>query len=674
MKNIETKILTAHNISYGIFILLIIVIPLAFYRGFDNGLEFVKSELLKILGGLFIIACSAYLISNYRGKKSAGTKYIIETALDPYVFIFIISALLSALFSLDFHTSYAGSYERQTGFLTYVYFFFIYLLLPLILDSSRRIKNSLLIMETAAVLVALMCILEYTGLSFIDLRPQGFSRPVSTIGHPIFSAGFLILIFPFSVLNLYLKKSIITRWAIPVIIAAGIIATQTRTTYVALGIEIIIISVLYPSASGKTQLNIKKVFIKSFVILAGFLILTIILILLFPENVIMKRFLSISRIYDQPRWFLWRDSISMFAHYPFTGTGIGNYARAFENYASYQLRFSEIRVYFDNPHNNFINSFCTMGLLGGIAYLLVLFGSLRVSFKNLLKHKNSTLYRKHSLAFFSFVCGYIVFGLADFDDVNILFFFFVLLSLYKSLGASFSIRSDTSREIKLNENAVKLSAAILILFSLYNIYFMINEISAQMAFSKGEEQYSAGDINGFLKSMNDAVSLNAEEPYYKYEFASKLNIYCSGLSKNDLLKKNTLLEKAREQVIKAEVNHTSKTNCLALRSLIELSLGNEKEGLRIKDELYKIDSTIVSYRINLAVYYLNQNNDSTAIKEVNTVLGWDIKNINAFTVKVMYFLRTGNNAEAVKTCREILAIEPGNSFAERTLKELNSKK
>jgi hypothetical protein len=168
--------------------------------------------------------------------------------------------------------------------------------------------------------------------------------------------------------------------------------------------------------------------------------------------------------------------------------------------------------------------------------------------------------------------------------------------------------------------------------------------------------------------------LNPDEAYYRYNLASNLNVYCSGLSSKYHETKMEFLQIAKEEVIKAENNYSLFSDCLALRSLIELELGNEAEGFRIKDEMFKNDTMHFRYRINLAVYYLNHNNDSGAINEINIVLSKDIKNINAFKTKVLYLLRKGDNAEAIKTCYKILTIEPGNRFAMQTLSELNKPK
>jgi O-Antigen ligase len=666
----KQNILSFRNIDFYIFIFLIVSIPLAFWKGFDNSFDLVKSSVLKIVGGIFLISASIMILSGKKGSKNERN-FIFEKSLDPYVLFFLITVMLSVIFSVNPYVSFAGNYERQIGLFTYFYLFLIYMLLPVIINDEKKMRLTITFMEASALIVAVFSVIEYFGIDPFDLQPSHFKRPVSAIGHPIFSAGFLIIIFPFSLLNASVKNSILLKVIAPAVIAAGIIATQTRTAYVALTVEMLIIFILSPFVLKKKSLEVRTVILRSLLFLAAAAVLIILFVLLFPESTFVKRFLSIINIRDQPRWLLWRDSITMFTHYPATGTGIGVFSNVFENFATYELKYTEIKRAFDNAHSNFINTFCTMGIAGGIAYLLVLFQVLRISWKNFFPKKYNSIFRIFSISFLTFISGYIVFGLADFDDITILFYFFVLLSLFKIGNRKFIGESHVFKKIISNKITRITVSMFLVLFALYNIYMSYNEITAQIFFSRGLSKYSANDINGFISDTRRAIELNQQEAFYRFTLASNITIYSSVLTKQYQENKKMLLEIAKEEVIKAEKNYKLLTDCLALRSLIELELGNESEGFRIKDELFKIDTLEFPYRVNLAVYYLNRNNDSAAIREINTVLSWDINNINALITKALYLQREGDNGGTIETCNKILSIEPGNRFAIQTLRELN---
>jgi len=657
--------------TFYCFIVLLVSVTFVFWKGLFNGFDLVKFSVIKVIGGLLIILTSIWLIFESRYKR---VNFKIEKRLDPIMLFFLFSAVISVIFSQNPFVSFIGNYETQIGLLIYIYLFVFYFILPYVTNNENKIRITFLFLEASALIIAFFALIQYFGIDPFTLKPAGFARPVTPIGHPVFTAGYMVLLFPFSALNITNKKSVWLKISIPLILAAAIVSTQTRTTYVALAVEVFAISLLYPFAYKSDRITAKKYLKYSLGFLLLFSALVLLAVLLFPDSVFVQRFLSITNITHQSRWILWKDSIGMYWHYPITGTGISMFSRVFEFFSSYNLRYAVIENVFVNPHNNYLNVFCTMGLLGGIAYLILIFQVLRLSGKMVLTQSKDVKMRMFFLASFAFISGYMVFGLADFDDISILFLLFIVLALFKIKLSSSANYKYILKKLTLNRPAVLAVSIILILFSLYFMLPAYNIILAEKNFSGGLVRFNSGDLKGFLLDMERAVELNPDESYYRYNFASHLNVYCSGLSiqSSDLTKQ--LLEKAKSEVKASEKNYRSKLECLALESLIELQLGNEKEGFRLKDEIFKTDTTRFSYRINLAVYHLNQGNDSSAIREVNSVLNWDFKNINALTTKTMCYIRQGNYVEAEKMCDYILTINPGNRFARETLKELNLKK
>ena len=657
--------------TFYFFIVLLVSVTFVFWRGLFNGFDLIKFTVIKVIGGVFIILTSILLIFESRYKR---VNLKLEKKLDPVMLLFLFSAVISVIFSQNPFVSFVGNYETQIGLLLYLYLFVFYFILPYVINNENKIRITFLFLEASAVIIAFFSLVQYFGIDPFTLKPAGFTRPVTPIGHPVFSAGFMVLIFPFSALNITNKKSAWLKISVPLILAAAIISTQTRTTYVALAIEVFAISLLFPFAYKSDRITVKKYLKYSLGLLFLLVAMVFLAVLLFPNSVFVKRFLSITNITHQSRWILWKDSIGMFWHYPITGTGISMFSRMFEFFSSYNLRYAVIENVFVNPHNNYLNIFCTMGFLGGIAYLTLLFQVLRLSGKMVLSRLKDVKIKVFFLSILAFILGYMVYGLADFDDISILFLLFIMLALFKIEISKSTGNKFIFEKLTLKRPAALTVSIILILFSVYYIYQVYSVVLAEKYFSEGLAKYNAGDFNGLLQDMDRAVVLNPDESYYRYNFAMHINVYSSGLSGKSAELKKQLLEKAKSEVKAAEKNYRSKLECLALQSLIELQLGNEKEGFRLKDEIFKADTTRFSYRINLAVYYLNRGNDSSAIREVNSVLNWDFKNINALTTKSMYYIRQGNYEEAEKTCSYILTIYPGNRFARETLKELNLKK
>jgi hypothetical protein len=659
------------NISFIIFAVLIVSVTLAFWKPFDNAFDFVKASLLRFTGGLFITSCSVYFLFGKNINRKTPSIPVDKNA-DLTMLIFIAAAALSAMYSVNPILSFWGNYEIQIGFITYLNLAFIYLFLPAILNTEAKFRLTFIIMEYLALIIAVISLIEYFGINPFDLKPPDFMRPVTPVGHPVFTAGFLLIIFPFSAVNISGKRSLTLRIIFPVIIFAGIISTQTRSAYAALVMQIILFSVIYPFVfRGKREKEKKKYLIYSGVFLLVLILIIFILVLTFPENPFIKRLTSITTITQLPRWFLWSDSIKMFADYPVTGTGISAFSNVFENYASYELKYTEIKAFFVNAHSNIINTFCTMGLIGGAAYLLVLFQAMRISIKNTFLNDSNT--KSFFYASSCSIAGYIIFGIADFDDITVLFFFFAILSLIKTKNLEIKYISGKSKIFSINGKTKLIVCIVLTAFSIFSIYRTYFETSAQIFYSAGTVKYKNGDITGYLTDMNNVLELNPGESYYRFKSAYDLLVYSSGLDKNSSSLKRNLLERANNEVTAAMENYRSRLECLALKSLISLEQGNEEEGFRIKEEIFKTDTTQFPYRTNLAVYYLNRGNDSAAIYEINSILNWDFENVRVLTLKVYWLERKGHFDEVIAICRKILEIEPSNKFAGQTLERLEKR-
>lgn len=657
------------DISYYLFILLTVLVSLGFWKEFDNGFDLVKSSILKLAGGLFIGLSSLNYFSKSLTKSNINTFRFWGTLDIPMLF-FLISVILSTIFSANIYLSVFGNYETQIGLITFLILFIIYFLLPSVISGEKRFKKTIMVFEVMALIVSVFSIIEYFGVNPFNLKPQDFIRPVTPVGHPVFSAGFITILLPFAAANISGKKSIILKVLVPIVLILGIIATQTRSAYLALAVQLVIFVSLYPFVfkSGKAETR-KYIRISVYTLLFLF-ISVLILVITFPENQFVKRFTSISTITHLPRWFLWIDSLEMFINYPITGTGISAFSNVFENFASYQLKFAEIYGFFVNAHSNILNTFCTMGLIGGVSYLFIIIQVLRISFRNIFSGNINISVKNYFYAVIASVAGYVVFGIADFDDITIMLIFFVVLSLFKFKCLK-TYKAAPEKNITINPFIKRVIGVLLIVFSAFSIYNGVNDLAAQSIFSQSKKLYSKGSIENYLNEMKTAIEMKPNESFYRYNLSYNILVYCSMNENIPGQTRESLLRLAKDEAAKAEENYRSRLECLALRSLIELELGNETEGFRLKDEIFKTDTTQFPYRTNLAVYYFKKNNDEAAIYEINSILNWDIKNIRVMTLKVYWFERKGLNDEAITECRKILEIEPVNQYALQTIERLN---
>jgi tetratricopeptide (TPR) repeat protein len=666
------KYTSLNQITFFIFELSIVLVPLSFWTDFDNKFDLIKVSALYTAGGLFIILSCIFFISEISKGKFSG-KFRVFKTLDLLIVIFLLSIIMSSAFSTNLYISFFGTYNRQIGLLLFLYLVTIYFLSDSFLNNDSKINNILFVMEAIAFITSLYTIIGYLGYNLFDVTPLSSLRPYSNIGNPVFSAGFITLVFPASLLNITNKNNKLIRIIFPLVMFLGIVFSLTRTAYIAVLAEILLVLVFLMVIYKRKGSHLKKYYLYSFSAAIFIAICIPFFIFLFPENEFVKRLLSISNLTNLPRWYLWRDSIKMFFDYPLLGTGPGLFSNVFEKYASYQLKFAEIKGFFDNAHNNFINFFCTIGITGGLSYLLIIIYVISISCETIFTKKHGLNVKFFFLFVLSSFSGYFIYSLADFDDISILFYLFILLSVFKSKFLNINKKIQSIKNPQSVRKVEIVVFLLLIIFSVYNIYSTIDKISAQNNYSSGINNYNSGKFNESVFYFKKAITQQPEQSQYRFEWGFNILKYC--LDNNELSPemKEKWLNTAKEEFSEAKYNYPYPIYCLSYLSLIELEKGNENEADKIKSEIFKIDTFQFAYRLNIASYYLKHNKDNAAIKEINLVLNYDIKNTDALCEKAIYFKQAEKYKEALDVCRKILEINPDHKIAKSMIAWLKVK-
>lgn len=193
------------------FFALFITTPLAIHPNTSELFEFNKMWLVFIYS-LIIFALW-------------GTKIVLErkveirrTPFDILLLLFLLSQLLSTLFSLDQHTSFWGYYSRFNGgflsSLSYIFLYFAFTTNILSQDRDESIKKAkrlLFGIFVSGVLVALWGLpshygydptcLAFRGTFDVSCWTEAFQpkiRMFSTMGQPNWLAAFLLILIPIS--------------------------------------------------------------------------------------------------------------------------------------------------------------------------------------------------------------------------------------------------------------------------------------------------------------------------------------------------------------------------------------------------------------------------------------------------------------------------------------------
>lgn len=652
---------------------LILLLPLVFSASVDNSYDLVKNAYFKSVSAVFIFISLIVLRKRFISSKPY---LIINKPIDAGIILFIIAAVLSTIFSINPWVSLYGQYLRQIGLLTYTALFIIYLILSFQLFTKKEIDNILLVMELTAAVVSVYSVLQYFGLDPFNIQLTPFKRPISTLGSSVFAAGLMTLILPFPVIRLLQKKIALWYLFVPVLILFGIIISQTRTVYTALLIQLILFSLLYPHLFKIEKEKFRKIYFTGIIIISSVALVIILSVIIFPHNVFIQRFISIATLAETQRWTLWESTFNIIKKYPLTGSGISTFSRAMEDFITVALKNKEAAAYYDNAHNNFLHIFSTMGITGLAGYLLILYAGISQSFKSFF---NNALSQSNRLIFLAFICalaGYMTYGLADFDDLSILSYFFILLALLKLILYS-SGACEVIEIKKTKQSAAKnFASGIIVLFLFlcaYNIYSSYTEIKADRFARIGKQSFSETDIRVFRNYMSEAINAR---PYPEYRFTMAYYYYLFAFENSNLKpdEKISILNYAERQIDTAIADHPSSLECKSLTALIKYEAGDTVTAERLKNEVLERDPLLTVFRINLARHYFKTRQETKALEELKIVYKYDPNNVDAYFTSIIYLIKKKEYGYAENCCNAILNLWPGNQAALRYLNEIKKLK
>lgn len=668
----DTRTYKLFHIPFYFFVLLIISVPLSFTLFFENPVDLVKMSALYITGSFFIIF-SLIIITEDNLRNKSNISFVFNRSTDLPVLFFLIASILSTIFSINPKISLFGQYQRQIGLITFIYLAIIYFLVSGILQDKKRFTLLFLIAEIIAVTASLYSFLQLSGNDPFGIQQPGTDRPVSTFGNAVFYGGFLVLVFPFSALNISSKKNKILKVLFPAVILAGIILSGTRSAYIALGAEIILILIIYfllkknNTDTGNASDPNGKIYKNIFMVIAGILFLLMIYMLIFPGSFISGRIISIFSQSNNPRLVLWQESFNIFYKYPLFGTGIALFSSAFEEFYSGRLRLLERTGYFDHPHNNFLYMLYSMGIAGFLAYLSILVFSIRRCYK-IITGEINTETKIIFTAFAVFLTGYIVYGLTNFDDISILLYLFVFTAAIKAAD------TEKTKAVEVNSSLITAVSIPLILFFSYNIYSSINDMKADRFFKQGNILIKQGKFAEAVYSMNTAIALNDYYTDYKYMLSYTVYRQCFSSETMPRESKMNLLNQAARQVEGLKNSHYFINECDALLSLIYYEMEREQEAKALELKVLEKDPVNITYRINLARYYIKKGELDKADELMNVVLELRPKSMETYLTAAYLNFKKGNIEAAKNFCLQILTAEPGNQFALKLLNEINTGK
>lgn len=536
-------------------------------------------------------------------RKNSREVFLNDLKILLYPLLFIISMLVSFIFT-DIHiVGLIGESTRRNGLLAYISLVIILIFTFQNVNVSysyRFFKISIL----SGVILSLYGLLQISGNDFVAWD-NPFNSMISTLGNPNFASAMLAIFTLLSIFSLFIKSLHIFYKILAVIVSVNslyaITKSESRQGLLVLAFGIIFYICVY---SYYNYSRLRLVVIPSSIILVFFAVLGMLQKGPFVD-LLYKYSVSV-------RGYYWRAAISMLKEKPFTGVGLDRFGAYFKEFR--EPEYGLINGFIltsSNAHNTFLQFFATGGLFLGVTYLLLtlFIFKIGISLVNRCEGEN----RKLILGLFSTWVAFQSQSLISIDNIGISIWGWllsgVILGIYRNeflienITQSTNIRAK-NRTVKINLfqpilSSILLIPAILISFHLYQLEHKTYLIRGLVATNSLANKSIATEYSEEIYGNPFA------DPNYKFQVAGAL--YSSSISTNGLTEIKKLYSKDNRNLdylrwlVAYETNANNFGNAITLReSITKYDPWNAENYLQL-GLLYKSEGKIEKSQEMLAI-------------------------------------------------------------------------
>lgn len=545
-RNKEKYRLPANKVllSYVAFVLVMTVSSLFggdFIYSFWSNAERMEG----LLGLYYLVAFLIVILGIYERQKS----WLELLRFSAWTAILMAGVAMSQHWQINLLIDSAGG-ERVSGTLGnptylagYAMFNMFFLLYLLFKDKQRPLK------------------LELWAFYILDILLIFFELKSSSSGTLSMILRHFNLLFIFLVIQLFVNLQYYFYKTSPKISRASLFGyyvlaiflnffalfyTQTRGVLVGLFVAAVIVAVFLLLS----KYTIRKV---KYLVATGLLLVVLLSsgIFIFKDSNFIKSNATLQRVANisisdtttETRLLTWQLSLKAFADKPILGWGEEKFLVVFNKYFPTEI-FKNIgsRVWFDRPHNVFLQQLVHGGILGLLAYLAIF----AFAFKNLWTHYRRTHDIKTISIFGGLMIAYLVQNFFVFDSLNT--YIPMIITLAVSIFVSQSSRTKNTESKKSNWWSPIL-AGLLILIIGYMV--TIPQARANYLFIKN---YKANIALGFDdKTNNKTLEIINSHYLGKFEFRQVYADYAQNILQNTnvpLEIKNKVLLATETELIK----------------------------------------------------------------------------------------------------------------------------
>jgi len=542
------------KISY-LAILFLIPVYFAFNKGSFNIFELNKLIIFKILLIVMLLA-SLSKVFLFKSKVNIIQKKYKTFSL--FLILFFIFYLINLFFSIHPIVTWWGSYDRQQGLYTLIYYFVFFILLIINIKTWIQIKEIIMTIISASFLVCFYGLTQYFDIDplFWTEKAIDTGRIFSSLGQPNFLGHYLIMIIPLTIFSLiFIGRSFLIRFFISSVILLQFIClflTGSRSAILGFLAGFYFFVILFLFSKYRKKIGLIFISISLFLsIFIFFLSTNSLRTNLFNQDDINKprSIINLNSGSVKIRIYYWQAAIREFkqANWKRKLIGYGGETQSKIFFKHYQPAWGVhegLNVIPDRAHNLFFDIILQFGIIG-LLMIILFYGyivALAIGYLENNKNKKNQFYWL-VVALLIILISYFVNNLFSFSTTVTYVYFYLILALLLII-----IKNKNLKKIKTYQDDLNLRLNYKLFFYLiifviglnFIYYHNINFWLADQYYMKAKKGEVSNDCPVILNNIEKTISLNPNSIFYQKEYIY-YNLNCLE-SVEDMTKKAFLIE------------------------------------------------------------------------------------------------------------------------------------
>jgi len=510
---------------------------------------------------------------------------------------FLLSGMISVIFSESLFVALIGDTQRRNGFLAYLALSLVALTVSKLISFNNS-KNLFKISILTGVVFSSYGMIQMSGRDFVSWN-NPYNSVIATVGNPNFASA-LMAIFSILAISVLFIKNFSSKFKLLAIVCVvmsitAIVSSDSRQGLVSLvfAMAFFLSIYLYSIERKLGWIVISLSVFSSTLAIAGMLQKGPLASLLYKPSISV-------------RGFYWDAAVEMFKNYPLTGVGFDHYGYYFKELRSieYPLRYG-FDLTSTNAHNTFLQMFSTGGLSLGLSYLLLMISTLIVGLK-LVKDSDSNQ-RILSLGLLSAWIAFQAQSVISIDNIGIGVWGWLLTGAIFGLASSKELQkkmTEPSRSSKISKKQISvlpflISAVVLIPALILSVILMRIESNTSMSSNALNNYAGQTDKNSAISQKllrlikqhsNYVLESKVADPNYKIQIA--YNLFNSGEQKESIRVVNELVE-----------NNPRNLYALDAVALLSREINDPTAEIQARKSISRLDPWNAKNYLNLMILY-----------------------------------------------------------------------